>query len=325
VGTNGAGVLVFDKSLQKYVKQYLFHEEDSSGIANNWVNTLRNDGDSLMWVGTYGGVSSIDLRNDKITTYRIKGGILPGNIVYAVARDKQGKMWFGTTEGLAAFDMKKNVSTHYTINEGLPGNVICGILEDEKSNLWISTHTGVAQFVKTENRFLNYYAYDGLQGNEFSMGAAFKSEDGELIFGGVGGVSAFYPSQIVNRRAPIKVQLTGLYVFDKPVVQGQKSGRFVITDKFIIDTEKIRLSHKDNMFSFEFSTFDFGAPGRVYYRYRMEGLNDQWITTEQGTSRISFTNLGYGQYKLRIKAVVDNTESALWESISSAFCVAQRR
>ena len=38
VGTNGAGVLVFDKSLQKYVKQYLFHEEDSSGIANNWVN-----------------------------------------------------------------------------------------------------------------------------------------------------------------------------------------------------------------------------------------------------------------------------------------------
>ena len=187
--------------------------------------------------------------------------------------------------------------------------MICGILEDEKSNLWISTHTGVAQFVKTENRFLNYYAYDGLQGNEFSMGAAFKSEDGELIFGGVGGVSAFYPAQIVNRRAPIKVQLTGLYVFDKPVVQGQKSGRFVITDKFIIDTEKIRLSHKDNMFSFEFSTFDFGAPGRVYYRYRMEGLNDQWITTEQGTSRISFTNLGYGQYKLRIKAVVDNSES----------------
>ena len=309
VGTNGAGVLVFDKSLQKYVKQYLFHEEDSSGIANNWVNILRNDGDTLMWVGTYGGVSSIDLRNDKITTYRIKGGVLPGNIVYAVARDKQGKMWFGTTEGLAAFDMKKNVSKHYTIDDGLPGNVICGILEDERSNLWISTHTGIAQFVKTENRFLNYYAYDGLQGNEFSMGAAFKAADGELVFGGVGGVSAFYPAQIVNRRAPIEVQLTGLYVFDKPVVQGQKSGRFVITDKFIIDTEKIRLSHKDNMFSFEFSTFDFGAPGRVFYRYRMEGLNDQWITTEQGTNRISFTNLGYGHYKLRIKAVVDNSES----------------
>jgi signal transduction histidine kinase/ligand-binding sensor domain-containing protein/DNA-binding response OmpR family regulator len=310
VGTNGAGVSVFDPELNRFTQQFLFHEEDSSGIANNWVNTLMSDGDSLIWIGTYGGASSVDVRTGKINTYRTKNGILPGNIVYAIARDSNRKLWFGTTEGLSGYDEVSAKAEHFTIDDGLPGNVICGIVDDEKGSLWISTHTGISRYLLNEKRFINHYSFDGLQGNEFSMGAAYKARDGELIFGGIGGVSAFYPSKIIDQRAPLHIFLTGLNVLDRPVVSNQKSGRFTIIDRFIMDVEKIKLNHNDNMFSLEFSTFEFTAPERVYYKYKLEGLNDQWITNEQGNNRISFTNLSYGTYKLRVKASIRDNESA---------------
>ncbi len=309
VGTNGAGVQVFDINSSQYVSQFIFHEEDSTGIANNWVNCIKRDGDSLMWIGTYEGVSSVDLRTNKIKTYRTQKGVLPGNIVMAIARDRKGKMWFGTTEGLACYIPKTGESLHYSTKDGLAGNSICGILEDYNGNLWISTHSGISKFIPESNKFVNLYAYDGLQGNEFSTGAVAITEDGEMIFGGVGGVSSFYPKDIKDQRAPIKLVLTGLYVFDKLVVKGQKSGSHKIIDNFISDIDRIKLNYKDNMFTLEFSTFDFGSSESVYYRYKMEGLNNQWITTEKGINRISFTNLNYGRYKLRIKACVNNQES----------------
>jgi hypothetical protein len=148
-----------------------------------------------------------------------------------------------------------------------------------------------------------------LQGNEFSTGAACIAADGEMIFGGVAGVSAFYPLQIADKRNDIKLFMTGLYVFDKKVVKGMKSGWYQIIDRFISDADEIHLSYKDNMFTLEFSTFDFGSPESVHYQYMMEGLNDQWVNTEKGANRISFTNLSYGNYKLHIKARINNQES----------------
>ena len=235
---------------------------------------------------------------------------IPGNIVISIAKGLDGKMWFGTTEGLVCFDPRTKQSIHYTTKDGLVGNVICGLLNDNVGNLWISTHSGMSKFILAEKKFVNFYAYDGLQGNEFSNNAATIASDGEMIFGGVGGVSSFYPTEIKDQRAPVNLFLTGFYVFDKLVVKGQKSGSHNIIDNFISDVNRINLSSKDNMFTFEFSTFDFGSSESVYYRYLMEGLNVQWITTDKGVNRISFTNLNYGHYKLRIKACVNNQESA---------------
>ncbi|MBP6611019.1 MAG: response regulator [Paludibacter sp.] len=310
-GTNGSGVQIFDIQTSKFSREFLFHEEDSSGIANNWVNCLLNDGDSMMWVGTYEGVSCIHFQKNEIKTFRAKSGIIAGNIVLSIIRDNQGLLWFGTTEGLSCYNPYKKTTQHYTIKNGLPGNVICGILEDGKGDLWLSTHNGISNFLVAEKRFVNYNGHDGLQGNEFTNGAACQAVSGELIFGGTGGVTAFLPSQISEQQAPVLITLTGLYLFDKRVVKDQKSGFRTIIDDYISDVKKIRLNYKDNMFSLEFSTFDFGRSGRIYYKYKMSGLNDQWIKTETGVNRISFTNMSYGSYKLQVKACVNDKESEI--------------
>ena len=52
---------------------------------------------------------------------------------------------------------------------------------------------------------------DGLQGNEFNGNATFKSNSGELFFGGINGLNAFYPEEInkVNKDTIVN------YIFSK--------------------------------------------------------------------------------------------------------------
>lgn len=307
IGTNGAGVYIFDLVSKKYVDHYSQSHTDERKIPNNWINSIICDKEGVVWIGSYNGICSINTDNGKVMSY--PNSILPGNVVFSIREDSKGNIWIGTTEGLACFDRKSQQSKKYTVANGLSSNVVCGILEDENGNIWLSAHSGISKLVVSEDRFMNYYEFDGLQGNEFSLGAAFKSCDGEMFFGGTGGISAFYPSEINDRSFQLNLYLTGLYISGKPVVAGQKSGRRVILNKFIADVDTVYLSYRDNMFALEFSTFDFGSSPRVNYRYMLEGLNSTWINTERGVNRINFTNINYGVYKLRIKACIYDNSS----------------
>ncbi len=306
LGTNGAGVYVFDIKTKEYKLHYAQHYKDQHYITNDWINCLYFDSDGILWIGSYKGVCSLDPKTNQLEEY---DHILPGKIIYSISGDSKKNLWIGTTEGLALVDVKNQKSKIYTEAEGLPSSIICGILEDEDHNIWLSTHSGISKLIVKEERFINYYASDGLQGNEFSMGAFFKAKDGQLFFGGISGISAFYPEDINNQRTPLNLQLTGLYVLDKPVVAGRKSGRHPIISGFISDVDTVRLSYKDNMFALEFSTFDFGFAERIRYRYMLEGFNSQWLATEPGRNRINFTNISHGTYKLRVKASIYDSSS----------------
>lgn len=310
IGTNGAGVYIFDLREKKYTRHYSQSGSGENRIPNDWINCITTDNQGLMWIGSYIGFFSINEKNGEIRHYTRETGTLPGNTVYCITEDVKGNLWVGTTEGLAYFNKENESSVIYTIANGLPSNVICGLLEDDEGNIWLSTHSGISRFIVGENKFVNYYGFDGLQGNEFSLGAAFKALDGEMFFGGINGVTSFMPSEITDQRIPSAVYLTSLSVMDKPVVSGQKSGRNVIFSGFIADADTICLSHKDNMFALEFSTFYYGFSERVYYQYMLKGLSSQWLATEPGINRINFTNLNYGTYHLKIKAAVyDSTSS----------------
>ena len=304
IGTNGAGIYIFDPQTKKYIGHYSQNGKPGFNIPNDWINFILCDSKGIMWVGSYNGVFIIDPEKSDIQHLTVDKNILPGDVVYFITEDSRGRIWIGTTEGLARYDRKLNKSEHFTTANGLSGNVICAIQEDENGDFWISTHSGISKYVTKNNKFVNYYAFDGLQGNEFSMATAWKSADGKLYFGGINGVTSFYPAEINDQRKPLNPSLTALYVMDNRVFSGQRASSNIHFKGFIADADVIEFSNNDNMFALEFSTFDFGFSERVQYSYFLEGLNSQWMTTEPGISRINFTNLGYGKYRLRVKALI---------------------
>jgi len=307
IGTNGAGIYLFDLKSKKYIDLYSQSQPGERQINNNWINYLFYDKEGILWVGSSNGIHGIDTETGKVITF--PPDIVPGSVIFSINQDAKGNIWIGTTTGLACFDKTSGKSKIYTVADGLSSNIICGILEDEEGNIWLSTSFGISKLIVNEERFVNYFEFDGLQGNEFMRRAAFKAQDGQLFFGGTGGVTAFYPSEIKEQNSFFNLYLTGFYIFGKPVVAGQKSGRNVVFDRFISDVDTIRLCHKDNMFSFEFSTFDFGNAPKVFYRYKVDQLNSFWLNTEPGVNRINFTNMSHGTYTLRVKAYIHNNSS----------------
>jgi diguanylate cyclase (GGDEF)-like protein len=54
-------------------------------------------------------------------------------------------------------------------------------------------------------------------------------------------------------------------------------------------------------FRLDFAALDFTAPQRNLYRYRLEGFDGDWISTEASRSSLAYTNLPPGEYTLRIQ------------------------
>jgi signal transduction histidine kinase/ligand-binding sensor domain-containing protein/DNA-binding NarL/FixJ family response regulator len=303
VGTYGGGLYKYDIASQTISTHYYERNETETELANNWINSLLYEDDGNLWIGTFKGLSCLNITNNTFYTYRRENSKIPSNIVYSLKKDRYGNLWIGTDEGLACLNKKTKEIKTYTINDGLLSNEICGIEEDENGNIWLSTLSGISMYSPIKGEFTNYYASDGLQGSEFSRGACFKSADGELFFGGINGITSFFPENIHPKRETLNTYITHFYLFGKAVQKGQKSGNKEILNKSILDVSRISLAAGDNVFSFEFSTLEYGNPEGISYRYRLENFDAEWLNTPPGTNRITYTNLNPGKYQLQFQAV----------------------
>jgi ligand-binding sensor domain-containing protein len=131
--------------------------------------------------------------------------------------------------------------TTYTVNDGLAHNIINGILFDDNDNLWISTNNGISFFDRNENKFYNFNSSDGLQSNIFYKTACLKTSDGMMLFGGINGFNAFYPSDIKISSPDLNTTITGFDLFGRTVKAGDTINGRAILNKPVYDSEKIQL------------------------------------------------------------------------------------
>lgn len=213
------------------------------------------------------------------------------NDVTNIYEDHAGWLWIGTFGGgLNRFDRASGIFTCFGTEHGLPNNIIYGIMEDDDDNLWISTNQGVSKFDPKTGVFKNYDQRDGLQGNEFNDGAHFKSDSGEMFFGGINGFNAFYPQAVTDNPYVPPVVITSFKVFN----------RDVLLPAPIAEMRELRLSYKDS-FAFEFAALSFSNPRKNRYAYKLSGVHKEWIYLGN-KHEITFASLDPGQYTLRIKA-----------------------
>jgi signal transduction histidine kinase/ligand-binding sensor domain-containing protein/DNA-binding response OmpR family regulator len=301
IGSYGDGLYKFDIASQTLTEHYL-EDGTVSGLANNWINYLFCDENGLLWIATYKGLSCFDPQTRKFTSYTRDNSPLPGNVIFALKEDRNRQLWIGTDNGLACIDKLTRTMRVFDADDGLGGKIVCAIEPDDQNNIWLSTHSGISKYSPSENRFTNYYTSDGLQGTEYMRSASFQSNDGAIFFGGINGITAFYPSEIHDKKQELCVFLTNFYLSGKSVFSGQKSGKREIFNRPLLDDPDITLAARDNAFSIEFSTFDYGNPERLSYYYRLEGFDTGWIVNPPGNNRITYTNLSPGKYRLHFYA-----------------------
>ena len=143
---------------------------------------------------------------------------------------------------------------------------------------------------------------DGLQSNSFMWDASFRGSDGQLFFGGVNGLNAFFPEDIIENKDLPKVCISKLIINNQNVQIGDAFHGKVILEKGISYTEEITLSHRDPVFSLEFTAMDNVNPAEVQYQYKLEGFDNDWILTGAEERSVRYTNLNAGSYIFQVKA-----------------------
>lgn len=279
--------------------------------------SIYEDNKNQLWLGTKNGLLVFDKNKELFYSYQNNPELpnsLSNNQVNAIFPDPvkpEGFLWIGTSGGLNLFDIGKQSFTHFTQKEGLPNNVIYGILSDSQDNLWLSTNKGISKYNLKTKKFRNYDVEDGLQSNEFNTGAAFKSLNGELFFGGINGLNYFFPDQINDNPFQPPMGITSIKVYRQ---SKKKNEGAEIKDLRINPNEKITFTHSDEIIIFEFAALDFTAPVKNKYAYILKDFNENWIYLDNSRTA-TFTHLPSGNYILKVKG---SNNDGVWNEEGTA-------
>lgn len=172
-----------------------------NSLGHNELKALYEDRDGVLWVATdRGGLSCVDPAEGAFSTFQHDPSnplTLSADRVLSLYQDRSQVLWIGTYGGgLNSFDRASGTFHCFTTADGLANDSVCGILEDREGGLWVSTNSGLPRFDPGTESFRNYDVHDGLQSNEFNGVAFFASPSGELFFGGINGLNAFFPERI---------------------------------------------------------------------------------------------------------------------------------
>lgn len=315
IGIRGGGLNRFDVAEQSFV-HYIPDADDPNSLSDLIVRDILPHQSGELWLATNNGLNRFDPRTETFTHFfhqsEDSSSISDSRIVSLMA-DNADRIWVGTMNGLNLFHKNSGNFRRYYQEDGLPNNVIYAMLEDQQGHLWISTNNGLSRFSPTDGSFVNYDEVDGLQGNEFTAGAAFTNQKGELFFGGHRGLTVFDPTAIVANNYLPPVVITDFLLFNSSVGLTSEKKRTPL-QQVISQTRDLTLSYQDKVFSFEFAALDYTAPMKNQYAYRLEGFDNQWIPADNRRFA-TYTNIDPGNYVFRVKA---SNNSGIWNNAGAA-------
>jgi signal transduction histidine kinase/DNA-binding response OmpR family regulator/ligand-binding sensor domain-containing protein len=311
-GTTNGQFVKFDVQTELFIPINCSHI--GNGTIDAQVFQLYLDIDGKIWKASAQGLSVITLdKNGNLkdcTTYEtnpknIKS--LSYNSVASILDDPiapKEYLWVATKGGgLNKLNKETGEFQHFKTQQGLPDNVVYGVLADAENHIWVSTNRGLAKLNPQTGKFTSFQAEDGLQDNEFNTGAFFKDKNtGQLFFGGINGITAFYPHEINLGNYHPKVYITQLKIKNEIVNVGQplkNKGQNPLSQS-IEYTKKIKLTWFQNQITLEFAALDLNIPSKNQYQYQLSGVDKDWV--QAGNNRIAnYANLTPGRYIFRVK------------------------
>jgi len=86
---------------------------------------------------------------------------------------------------------------------------------------------------------------------------------------------------------------------------------------FLPHEAEITLSHQENFFTILFSALDYNAPENNQYRYKLHGVDHDWIT-QTGKPRAAYTDVDPGTYRFEVFAA---NNDGLWSKTPSVLTI----
>lgn len=217
--------------------------------------------------------------------------------------DSRGWLWVGTLNGLYVIDGKK--ATFYGKAQGMPNEMIQGIIEDRTGNVWVTTANGLCRFCYAKDSQLALAVFDGqnrLGDSKFLPFALAHGDKGKLLFGCSKGYYVVDSSENGYSQYTGHPMFTSLLVNNQQILPGMDYDGRVILPAALSETRKVVLRHDENFLTLRFSGLNFDMPRHTYYKYRMKGVDGNFIevSPQDGVGVATYTDLHPGVYTFEV-------------------------
>ncbi|KFE68421.1 two-component regulator propeller domain-containing protein [Hyalangium minutum] len=263
-------------------------------VLNGFIRVLKPRAAGGFWIGTHGGglASYVEGRVTPLSTY---GHPLTGD-VRGILEDG-GTLWVGTTNGL--YRWKNGRFTRLDRDQGLFDDVVFAILPDGKGSLWMTCNKGIFRVSQQELEAVAdgklarvtsqaYGKEDGMRSQECNaLGgpSGIRARDGRLWFPTIRGAVAYDPNRVDVSELEAPTLIEELWVDKRLVPPSQWS----------------HLPPGEGRVDIVYTRVDLDAPERMRFRYRLEGVDKDWV--EAGSGRTAYyTRLPPGDHRFIVEA-----------------------
>jgi ligand-binding sensor domain-containing protein/signal transduction histidine kinase len=304
IGTNAGGLSRFKDGTFTSLTR-------ADGLRANLVMAVLVDRKGVLWVGTDGG-GLTRFEGGAARTFTMADG-LAADSVLCLYEDGAG-VWVGTSGGGLSYVRDGRVST-FSTRDGLYDDVVFAVLEDAKGALWLSGNRGISRVEKQallarapgqRVEPMVFGVADGMKSNEcsgVSQPAATRLPDGRLVFPTTRGIVVIDPEHLPRNETPPRVQV------EEPVAGGAS-----------YEGSRRELPPGARNWEVRFTALSFLAPQRVRFKYRLLGVDDDWV--DAGTRRSAFyTRVRPGDYTFEVLAA---NNDGVWSAEPARVAIALR-
>jgi ligand-binding sensor domain-containing protein len=273
----GISLLEYDKETQKYTYIDVLINGRTYAIVNQ---------DNLIWYGGFDGLFYAYNDNLAKQDYNLEE-FKKESFNYSVSDlvvDSFGRMWIAT-DGFGLYTCKNCLEETPVLIKDTEGDIVQEIFIDESNNVWLATSDGVKK-VEVENR----------QDFKTSI-TTFSTAHG-------------LPTPIINS-VFVKNNITYVATSEgitllHPLKQKDLVRPKLIIPNVVVNNEKQKvsdlynLSYRENNILINYLCLSFKSQKRITYKYKMEGISDDWRTTT--TLEKEYLQLNPGTYTFQVQA-----------------------
>lgn len=273
-------------------------------LKSDYILAIEEGINGEIYIGTHSGGLSIVLPNGQISGYPIEEG-KSGILIFNIEVQPDNTLLTATNVGLYKFDNQAFKKIY--INEKINVEAFFDVVTDQ-DYAWLSTNTGLLRLLNSDIE-KNYRAeidsvtgklfnqYDGMASNECTGATRMQlTTNGRILIPTLGGVSILNTDEIHENTSIPNVFITDLVADDV-------SKEFHPNDATVIEPGTVR-------YEFFYTALSFLAPTQVHFKYRLSGINRDWI--DAGSERsVEFTNLRPGSYTF---SVIGSNNDGYWNN-----------
>ncbi len=284
------GIYKVDKKKQHLIALY---KEDVS-VFHMYEN------EKGVWVGTDKGLYLFDKKGKRKQQF-LQNFNNNQSYLKHFFEDTDGTFWLATSNGLLHWNPTDNkILSHLTTDEGLSHNNIHAVYGDTDGFLWLSSNYGLMRLHKKTLKIKTYLEKDGIAHHEFNHTSHYQANDGRLFFGGISGVTAFYPEELIGNS---KINDLYPFIISGEIIDGQ-SGEISILSVNINNEKNLQLSTAQNFLTLNLTAFLLEKNPDVEYSWQ---LGDQKpIIQKDRTIRINHVHYGHQKLVIKVKKVGQN-------------------